>query len=215
MDCRDSVLLIQREIDGRATSDETARLAGHVESCAACARELDVQGRLRHAFAGFPKPACPADLAARISARLATAELLPLRRTGAFSRFGWRQAAAILVTIGVAGLSGWFLGRDPRPTVAGPDPHVAATAAEEAAWVGRGVPAPLAAEIIAIKERYRALREKRAAGGHPVKDAERDERCLAEVLSRLTEVPAVLEEYRRELGLAPEEVARLLSLAGR
>ncbi len=215
MDCRETALLIQRDLDGRATPDETSRLAGHVQRCEACARELDRAGRLRRAFAAMPRPNCPPDLASRISASLAGGQGAALPSRSSFGGFGWRQAAAVLLTVALAGLGGWFLGGDRRPTVAGPNRHATAVLAEEGAWVARGVPASMAAEIVAIKERHRAARETRERPRDSAKEAERDERCLAEVLFILSSLPRVLEEYRLELGLDTAEVARLLSLARR
>lgn len=89
-DCQEMRLLIQADMDGELTPADAARVAVHLDSCAACAAVLgnlsSLSARIR---AGAPRHPAPDALRAAIRARIAV-ELAPAGPAPAARTVRWR-----------------------------------------------------------------------------------------------------------------------------
>src|SRR5262245_10984858 len=110
-------------VDGELSRRERSAGAERLGSCATCRSLVQDLEVLRQAVATEPIPPAPADLAARIRARLEPRAASPGRVRGPL--WGWLtpMPAAAAAAVVVAGLV-WLAWREDRPMPA-PSPHVA------------------------------------------------------------------------------------------
>jgi len=89
MDCSAARDLLQEELDGRLAPADAARLAEHVASCAACAKERRDLASLRATFRATPRPVAPSAFKDDVMAALPKGRVRNLPRT-----VGWLAMAA-------------------------------------------------------------------------------------------------------------------------
>jgi anti-sigma factor (TIGR02949 family) len=105
MTCHEAVNLLDAYVDDELGPDESTRLANHLESCAACGRQLEEREALRRLLRTLPYHPAPTSLQATV--------LRTPARTKARARLlTWSAAAVILLSVAGVGFSAWRSGRD-------------------------------------------------------------------------------------------------------
>lgn len=207
MDCRTIAQLLNREIDGRTTPEEESILMQHIGGCSSCAAEQALQRDLRRAFRGLPRPRCPDGLASRVADRILASPFSHAARPR------WpllRNAAALLLTVTLAGVCGWYAAQGEQHVVAGQPGSAGDEARRIELWRGLGATREQAAAIIATDARYESL----LAGVAGVAEHRRiNDEWAGAVLRLLPE--DVRERYRLATGWSEAEVARLLAIRPR
>ena len=110
-DCRQIEALLPPFVDGEGSEHDRARVAAHLERCAACRQSAEAQGAVRSLLRdrqGALRGAAPAGLAAQVRAAADPQNAAPvLSRRGRLSALAAAAALVLAVTAGVA----WSTGR--------------------------------------------------------------------------------------------------------
>jgi anti-sigma factor RsiW len=179
LSCEAALDLLEPYLDGDLPPGEADRLRGHLGSCAACAAELTLAGRIQRELRSLPQPDCPPEVLERV-VRAGRGEVVrfpagrPLRLRIA--------AAAAVVALAVGGGSLFVHLQRQRDR---PSPEEVAQATREAR--------------LALAYLGRATRK----AGFDVRDEVLQKRLVipaARSVSRsLNEIPSPAEEPRKEL----------------
>lgn len=121
MTCAANRELLSAYVDGELAPDEAAAIAGHLTTCADCAREYEAAlGTVRALREGLVRHRAPDVLRARIRASLREASLEPAPKLRRPWRLPWRAlAAAVVIAAASSGLTLLAAGRRaPAPSLA-------------------------------------------------------------------------------------------------
>jgi anti-sigma factor (TIGR02949 family) len=94
--CVDASDFLEPYLDGDLPPREADRLREHLESCAACAAELALAGRIQRELRSLPQPDCPPEVIERV-VRAGRGEVVPF--PGRKEPLRWRIAAAAAVVV--------------------------------------------------------------------------------------------------------------------
>lgn len=99
--CEGALEVLEPYLDGDLSPAEAARLREHLESCPACAAELELAARIQRELRSLPQLDCPPEVVERVR-RAGRGEVVPLRPRNRV--LGWRvAAAAALLALAVGG----------------------------------------------------------------------------------------------------------------
>ncbi len=103
MNCREALLIMDAVMDGEAGEHEEQMLHFHMAGCPACRRAMQMNRDFSRVFRGISRPEPPADLEARVRARLSSTPAADRRRPSMRrAAFALPFVAAILLAIGLS-----------------------------------------------------------------------------------------------------------------
>lgn len=129
---------IEAYLDGVLPEAETERIGDHLDTCAACAGELDLAGQIHAALRALPEPDVPEQVIETVFARIRAERRDEFRQRlrlwlNAWKFPHWRPAAATLA-VTVLILMGVFLRRPPEPPATAVSAEELAVAEQQARW---------------------------------------------------------------------------------
>ena len=104
--CRSSHASLSEYLDGAVTGVEMMRIAGHLQTCPACAREFELAHGMQRALATLPTIKAPEDLNLRLRLAISLESRRTWRAVAARVNMRWENALRPLVLQASAGLAG-------------------------------------------------------------------------------------------------------------